>query len=72
MMTQLHLDVGVRGKFQQATISYKLFLHSTPLGPMIKEIKGLFNKMTPIWPQRYDMEAILKANLIKPAAIFKF
>ena len=35
-------------KNSQAMISYKLFSHSEPLGPMIREIYGVICMMTPL------------------------
>ena len=53
MITPPDLEAGVRSNLtlvrdSQAMISYKLFSHSEPLGPMIIEIAGLFDIMTPI------------------------
>ena len=45
-------------KDSQATISLKLFSHSKPQGPMIREMLGLFDMMTP-YLTLSDMEAIL-------------
>ena len=51
MMTQLDLEAGFRGqtlaKNLQAMIFYKLFSHSEHLGPMKREILGLFDVMIP-------------------------
>ena len=36
-------------KDSQTMISYKLFSHSNPLGPMMRQIFGLFDMITPLF-----------------------
>ena len=51
MMTPFNLEAGVKGEIQQAKdsqamTSYKVFSHSEPLGAILGEIQGLFNRIT--------------------------
>ena len=48
MTTPFDLVAGVKDQIDsQAMISYKLFTHSKPLGAMVREMEGLFNRITP-------------------------
>ena len=40
-------------KYSQAMISFQYFFHSEPLGPMIREILGLLDVMTPLFDIKY-------------------
>ena len=46
-------------KNPQAMTSYKLFSHSEPLGAILGEIYGLFNRITPFDIKQLSMAAIL-------------
>ena len=55
MMTTLNLEAGVRGQLDTCKRfhDFLFFSHSETLGPMIREIQGLFDMMSDLFDIKY-------------------